>query len=242
MNRPGQSACPDRRDRLIAVAGGVAQRDALLDAHLVVCSGCSAYLGRAQSHVHSLTGLPRRAVPVELDGLAVAATQAGFRQDRAVNALLALSQAAMPEEVDLSIWPRGVRAPTVLDRLVDCDLQEQTNGIARRFAGRLERLRAPRALDGRVGSIHEPHRLRRDRFTRRVALVSAALLLVALGALGTLIAMGRRTVVPVGPDSGPVIVIERVASPAELDPVLQQTFAALVGGAPDAERAVKEKL
>jgi hypothetical protein len=54
----------------------------------------------------------------------------------------------MPPEIDRVIWPVGAGAPPALDRLVERSLQDPTNAISRRFAGRIERLQAPRALDG----------------------------------------------------------------------------------------------
>lgn len=238
MSRLRQQACPDRRERLIAVAAGEAQRDAAFDAHVAMCAGCRGFFERVGHQVSSLSNLVRRSAPSALDGLAVAATQAGFRQDRAVDALRSLSPAAMPSEVDLAIWPQDVQAPPILDRLVDRNLAEQTNGIARRFAGRLERLQAPRLLEGRVRAAYEIGRARRERTQRRFALLAAAVILVALGSVGTLIVVDRFST----ERALPQIVIERVSSPAELDPALQQMFASLVGGTPDAENAVKEKL
>jgi hypothetical protein len=234
MDANGKRPCPDQRERLIAVAVGDARPDFALDAHMARCSGCHTWLARVEQHIGLLRELPRVPVPTSLDGLAVAATQAGFRQDRAVDALSGLSPVTMPIEVDLAIWPTGKSAPPVLDRLVDNDLQEQTRGIARRFAGRIERLSAPRSLDARVKSVWGagPWHLGRRPSDRRWLALAGAVLLVVMGVTATLYFVGS-SVRP----SGPQIVIERVASPSELDPALQQAFVLVMGGAPSAQES-----
>jgi hypothetical protein len=233
MDAPRKKPCPDQRDRLIAVATGEAERDFALDAHMARCEGCSGWLARVELHVSALRDLGSVRAPRELDGRVVAATQAGHRQDRAVEALRGLGPIAMPAEVDKAIWPAGKTAPPVLDRLVDRDLQEQTRGIARRFAGRIERLKAPRTLDARVNTVWAARAMwekARHRSDWRWMALAAALLLVVLSVTATLYVVGR----PVT-KQGPRFVIERVASPAELDPALRETFALVVGGAPDAQ-------
>ncbi len=233
MDAARKSPCPDQRERLVAVATGEAARDFALDAHLARCEGCSAWLGRVELHVTTLRELGSVPAPRDLDGRVVGATQAGFRQDRAVQALRDLNRIAMPVEVDLAIWPAGKSAPPVLDRLVDRDLQEQTRGIARRFAGRIERLKAPRSLDARVHmawSAREMWTRARRRSDWRWLTLAAALLLVVLSVTLTLYVVGRPEM-----KRGPTFVIEHVASPADLDPALQRTFAAVLGGAPDAQ-------
>jgi hypothetical protein len=238
MDGPSKIPCPDQRERLIAVATGEARRDFALDAHLARCGGCRAWLGRVELHVVALRELPRLDAPRALEGRAVAATQAGFRQDRAVEALRNLAPVTMPIEVDAAIWPIGKQAPPVLDRLVDQDLQEQTRGIARRFAGRIERLSAPRTLDARVKSVWSAASTRRSQ-ARWLAL-AAAVVLVVLSVSATLWLVGRQrhgTQGGGGPApveiARPQFLIERVDSPAELDPALQHAFALVVGGALD---------
>jgi hypothetical protein len=226
MDLNGKSPCPDQRERLIAVATGEARRDFALDAHLARCGGCRAWLERVELHVAALRELPRMSAPRALEGRVVAATQAGYRQDRAVEALRDIAPVKMPAEVDNAIWPVGKTAPPVLDRLVDQDLQEQTRGIARRFAGRIERLSAPRTLDARVRSVWSSASARRSGSRRWLALAAAAMLVV-LSVTGTLWFVGRKR--------APEFVIQRVSSPAELDPVLQEAFAIAIGGAPSAQ-------
>jgi hypothetical protein len=260
MEAPGKSPCPDQRDRLIAVATGEARRDFALDAHLARCGGCRAWLGRVELQIGALRKLPRMSAPRALEGRAVAATQAGFRQDRVVETLRKITPVTMPIDVDCTIWPVGKTAPPVLDRLVDQDLQEQTRGIARRFAGRIERLSAPRTLDARVKSVWSSTGTRSSQ--RRWIALAAAVLLVVLSVTGTLWFVGRQRPIdlpnlaskggvqgdgaPTVPDgrpdpsravdSGrPEFIIQRVSSPADLDPALQHAFALVLGGAPDAQ-------
>jgi hypothetical protein len=237
MDLPGKSPCPDQRERLIAVAAGEARRDFALDAHLARCGGCRAWLERVELHVVALRELPRMSAPRELEGRAVAATQAGFRQDRAVEALRGIAPVTMPIDVDRAIWPAGKSAPPVLDRLVDQDLQEQTRGIARRFAGRIERLSAPRTLDARVKSVWSGAGARRSDSRRWLAL-AAAVMLVGLSVTGTLWFVGRqRSVIqPPVEVARPEVIIERVSSPAELSPALQDAFALVLGGADAQEK------
>jgi hypothetical protein len=154
-----------------------------------------------------------------------------------------LGRITMPVEVDRAIWPAGKSAPPVLDRLVDRDLQEQTRGIARRFAGRIERLKAPRTLDARVHMAWTPRAMwsrallsrtpwsrKQRRSDWRWVALAAALLLVVLSVTATLYVVGRPAA-----KQGPRIVIERVASPADLDPELRHVFALALGGAPYAQ-------
>lgn len=238
MTRPSQPACPDRRDVLVAVAAGDVRRDLALEAHLIACVGCSAFLAGVELQMRALNSLRRPSVPRELEGLVVAATQAGHRQDRAIAALRAVGPVAMPREVDRAIWPVGDAVPPFGETLQDPTRLDPSRSIARRFAGRIERLQAPRTLDARVTSIFAAGRLRRDRLVRRFALVVAATVLVAFTIAGTLFLADR----PVVSASEPKFVIQRVSSTSELSPLLQSTFAALAGGLSDADRIAKEKL
>ena len=235
MTRPSQPACPDRRDLLVAVAAGEARRDLALQAHLIACVGCSAFLSGVERQMRALSSLQRPTAPRELEGLVVAATQAGQRQDRAIAALRSLTPVAMPRAVDREIWPVGAGLPLHLDTLAEHDT---ARSIARRFAGRIERLQAPRTLDARVTSIFSATRLRRDRFVRRFALSAAAALLIAFTVAGTLFIIDRPAVVA----AGPKFVIQRVSSTSEFSSMAQATFSALAGGLSDADRIAQEKL
>jgi hypothetical protein len=67
----------------------------------------------------------------------------------------------------------------VLDRLVEEDLRDSTAALVRRFASRLERRRAPRALRERLG--RSVHSALRPTATRRNLLAAAALVLLLAG-------------------------------------------------------------
>lgn len=237
MSRSPTHACPDRRDTLVAVAAGEAMRDLALEAHLIACGGCSAFLASVQTQVRALRGLGALQAPRELQGLVVAATQAGHRQERAVAALRSLGPISMPPEVDHAIWPLDLSAPHALDRLVDRNLQDPTNSIARRVAGRIERLQAPRDLDARVGQVYAFGAKRRERAARRLAFSTAALVLVAITVTATWLIARSGDVAAAEPQ----FVIERVTSPDAFDPLLRSTLSGLLGGAPDAQRIVQEK-
>jgi hypothetical protein len=144
----------------------------------------------------------------------------------------------MPAEIDRAIWPAGAEAPPVLDRLVERNLQDPTHTIARRFAGRIERLQAPRALEARVTRLSAFGRKRRDPFARQVALVAAALVLAVLTLTATWFIAKQSDVTA----AEPLFVIERVNSVEEFDPFVQGTLAGLLGGVPDVERIQKGKL
>jgi hypothetical protein len=238
MSRSRQPACPERRDVLVAVAAGESKRDLALEAHLLACSGCRGFLAGVEAQMRAFRDLERRRTPRELDGLVVAATQAGHRQDRAVRALRSIGSTPMPAEIDRAIWPAGAEAPPVLDRLVERNLQDPTHTIARRFAGRIERLQAPRALEARVTRLSAFGRKRRDPFARQVALVAAALVLAVLTLTATWFIAKQSDVTA----AEPLFVIERVNSVEEFDPFVQGTLAGLLGGVPDVERIQKGKL
>ncbi|MDZ4773768.1 MAG: hypothetical protein SGI72_11620 [Planctomycetota bacterium] len=237
MSRSSTHACPDRRDTLVAVAAGEAMRDLALEAHLIACGGCNAFLASVQTQVRALRGLTPLPAPRELHGLVVAATQAGHRQERAVAALRSIGRATMPPEVDHAIWPIGVSAPPVLDDLVNRSLQDPTHSFARRFAGRIERLSAPRDLDARVGKVYEFGAKRRERAARRLAFATAALVLVGITVTATWLVARSGEVTAAEPQ----FVIERVTSPEAFDPLWRSTLSGLLGGAPDADRIVREK-
>lgn len=260
-------ACPAFRDRLVAVAGGEACERAL-DAHLAECRGCREFLARVRHQVNAFARLPRRTPPRALDGFVVAALQAGARQDRAVRALEVLAPETMPVEGERAVWERaraaalrdvpfgtgrdGAKAPSALDGLVEAELLGRGAEVGTRMSRILARAHAPRALEARVEHVYEVSRRRRARDERRLLLAGAAVLLVALTVAVTLFAARPRAVLAKG--DGPVahvrhdeprarqVIVERVASPSDLDPMLASTFAGLTGGAPDAIRVTGGKL
>jgi len=139
--------CADFRAAILARAEGEVV-DLALDAHLARCEACPRELARAEQRVTLLRALGSRGAPVELDGLVVAAMQAGARQQRATRAVQSLARAHTPD--DLALRLAGPKAPHVLERLVREDLVDPAKAVASRYARSLERLRAPRDLDRRL--------------------------------------------------------------------------------------------
>jgi hypothetical protein len=153
------SICRVFRDRVLAHGGEPPAFEPDLAQHVISCASCASFARRVSDHAHALRGLVRRAAPGELDGVVVAACNAGHRQARAISALHALSRWEVPAELDTKVlegersrdvWGESPKAPRVLDRLVDEDLHDPPKALARRFTGRLERLRAPGVLRARV--------------------------------------------------------------------------------------------
>ena len=176
--------CQDVRDRLLESRGSVSTADAGLLEHLDVCAECAGFARRVGRISSSFSSLARIAPPRELDGLIVGALQAGRRQERAVTALRGLARLPVPPELvgrALEGPTRVARAPAVLERLVDEDLRNSTGALTRRFAGRLERRRAPQALRERLQqsalSVLRPSAARRN----LVAAAALAILLVGAG-------------------------------------------------------------
>jgi hypothetical protein len=210
--------CREFRIRMVALADGATQRDSALDAHLAQCVECRARLERTEQIIGALRDLERMTPALDMDGLTVAATQAGRRQERAVRAVRLLERMHVPEELERKLVEGPEKAPGALERLVDHDLQDPTQAVARRFAGRLERLAAPRALEGRLA---RSVLVRHDRDARRVrALVLAAAFVLVVSALGWILVQKR----PVT-EHGPAIVVQHVASPNDLDKSARDVFA-----------------
>jgi len=206
-----------------------------LDTHLADCAACRRELARATHRTLLVRTLPRFAPPVDLDGVVVAALQAGMRQKRAIQAITSLTPVAAPDVLAQRI--AGVTAPAVLERLVSEDLADPAKAVASRYTRRLERLRAPTDLEHRLG--HPPRRSR-SRFLP-LALVTAGLLLT----VGTLalahFLRGTTRGVPTL-QSGPVLVVEHVDSVQQLDPIAGMLLAGFTGGLVDVERLKREEL
>jgi hypothetical protein len=221
--------CADFRVAILARAEGDVV-DLALDAHLEGCEGCRRELARTERRVESLRAVGGPGAPLELDGLVVAAMQAGARQQRATRAVQSLSRAHTPE--DLALRLAGPKAPHVLERLVREDLVDPAKAVASRYAGSLARLRAPRDLDRRLSELR-PGTIQRH---APIAMVAAGVML-ALGALVVAgILNGRRVPMAPVPTAGPVLIVERVDSVRELDPVVGDMLAGVTAGWSDAHR------
>ncbi len=233
--------CHECQERLIARTGDgdVLSRD--MREHLDSCAACAAFAVRVGSHQRALGALPRRDVPVELDGRVVAACHAGYRQARAVAHIADLARWNVPGELDRKVLePRALdraSAPDVLDRLVSEDLRDPSKAIARRFAGRLARLAAPpelrrrieRALAGRdaerASGTSDSSMTRRP---QRVLQLAAAVLVVVLGG-GVFLMRGKS-------EPRYSFEVRRVSLDASTDPLLRGMLSGLSGGLLDAQR------
>lgn len=198
--------------------------------HLRECPACADVRARILRLYDALASLPRHSAPAELDGLVVAATQAGQRQERALAHLRVMLRHEAPAGLEsrLAAEPRltlgsGARlsAPAVLDRLVDEELRDPAKAMARRYVSRLERLGPPASLRERVA-----HMLQRPGGNRRGwrAWAVAALLLVVAGGW-TWRQLGREPA-----PATPGFTIEYVDDLNQLDPMARQLLFGATGG------------
>lgn len=144
---------------------------------------------RLVAQVRTLDRLPRLEAPADLEGRVVAALNEGYLQDRAVGHMASLERAEAPPSLDARVRHLaerpfalpGVVAPSVLDRLVELEL-EDSPGLVARLMDKLvadDRARSPlhrilaRGVLQRAGQAGQP--------LRRVAWAAA---LVAVGAFG----------------------------------------------------------
>ena len=116
-------------------------------------------LRRAAAQAGALGSLAAKAAPAELDGLVVASLNTGARQDRAIDQLRSLPALAAPAALDAAVArivigdaAGSVRAPGVLDRLVEESLADPAKANTRSMAARLGRQAAPDELAERVES------------------------------------------------------------------------------------------
>ena len=229
MGRADHPGCEGFRAALLASAES-ATLDPAFAAHASGCPACRHEFERARRRVAFLRGLPAVPAPRDLDGLVVAALQAGARQDRAIRALRSLP--SVPAPTGLFERVHGPRAPAVLDRLVGEDLADPHKALARRYAGGLRRLRAPDDLARRV----DGHAPRRRPATFAAAVLAVAALVLVVGVLF----LARPDVPSATPDARPVLVVQRVDSLRGLDPLAGQIVSGLTGGVLDAERLTRE--
>ncbi len=225
-------ACHDHLQRILAIAESGA---AVEDEHLGACPACRAALARRMRQIEAVRGLARVAAPAALDGHVVAATHAGQRQERAIRALRSLGRLRAP--AGLAQRMNALPAPAVLDRLVSEELADLSKATSRRFLARLAPLRAPDELRRRVLAWRDAPRI------PRAALgIFAAALLLAIGAL-VFVQRDRQGTGARGPE-GPrtVLVLQRVDSIRDLDPVAGQLLAGVSGGFVDAQRLHREGL
>lgn len=224
--------CTAVREALLEHRGEAGAGAPELSAHLERCAECAAFAHRTTSIVALVSTLPRRAVPAELAGLVVAATQAGHRQERAIRALSALSRLPAPSDLESITLGGGrtderpivAKAPAVLDRLVDEDLRDPAAAISRRFAGRLDRRAAPNALRERLAGASWAST---SRGYRLLVPVAAG---VALLVLSSVWIFRDRTQVPAADDDFQVVYETNLDS---MDPMARGMLYGLSGGVID---------
>ncbi len=238
--------CEAAREMLLESRFAADARPAELREHLGSCASCAAAAIRAERLVGTLAAMVRAPAPRELDGLVVATMHEGHRQDRAVAALRSLGRLSTPgeltgrtlrsrrslrepwlEEPSSDEAAAGSGAPAVLERLVDENLRRGSADAGRRFASRLDRLRAPRVLRGRLEASAR-RLLGPDRALRRVIPVAAALLFLLGGTLWLGLRNGG------GAASVAEFKIRHETSLDAMDPMARSLLGSLSGGLLDA--------
>ena len=126
-----------------------------LRARLAADADAREVWARIVDHVRTLRSLPRVTPPQDLEGRIVAALNDGYRQDRAVALLRRLQYRDAPPELSARVRHLaerpfalpGLTAPSVLDRLVEVELESESRGLMNRLVVRTLRAgREPRWL------------------------------------------------------------------------------------------------
>jgi hypothetical protein len=162
-----------------------------LGEHFEGCEDCRRAFARMCRTQAALRALTPRPAPFELDGLAVAATQAGQRQERALAHLRTALRHGAPAPLDARVGesvgsglladvPR-VAAPAVLARLVEEELRDPQHALTRRYVSRLQRMGPPASLRDRV---QRALGIQRRRASRGAWLGAAALLVLVASIWG----------------------------------------------------------
>ena len=180
MNSP----CRDFLETMLEAAPVRPLVGGALEQHLASCESCRAAFERMRQLHAGFRGLPQRCAPAELDGLVVAATQAGHRQERALAHLRTSLRHEAPADLDARVGVGGaalggvrrMSAPAVLERLVDEELHDPQHALTRRYVARLQRLGPPATLGERVAGLFGTRAQPRG---RSWLLASVALLVLA---------------------------------------------------------------
>ena len=229
---PMQTPCQSFRDELHDPQGP-------REAHAAECSDCAAYAERLARAARALGALERRRAPLELDGVVVAALEAGARQDRAARVLSSLGRLAAPELAELlpelgdeldviegTAAAARLRAPPELERLVAEELQDPAAARARRYVASLPRFAAPAELAQRLTTgtqgLRAPLAMGRSHAWSRRSLAAAAVLafLLLLGPLRS----------PEEPRPRLRLVPARLADTESLDAYARSLIGGLSGG------------
>src|SRR5258706_2283658 len=177
MNSP----CRDFLSAMLETAPERPAEGSALGAHLAECASCrQAFEGMCRTRA-ALESLARIRAPAALDGLVVASTQAGQRQERVLAHLRTALRHEAPARLDSRIGVPSssllgevgrVSATDVLERLVEEELRDPQHALTRRYVSRLQRLDTPGSLSDRVQQIlGSPRRS----VARRTLLAGAAL-------------------------------------------------------------------
>lgn len=202
-----------------------------VSAHSLGCPDCTAFVRRATQLQRAWGELERQTVPDELPGRVVAACNAGYLQDRAAALLGAIIRVDAPEVLDRQVLKDAssrLRAPQVLERLLEEDLRDPSLAAGRRLAGRLDRLEAPDELFGRVQrELERPVAAEENRRERSQALRWSIVGLVAVIGLALGLRYGLREVT-----AAPAITfqVQRVHDASELDGLARDLAGGLTGG------------
>jgi hypothetical protein len=193
-------------------------------AHLAACAPCRAALAARTRVANALSALARRPVPAELD------TRVHARPWLEPEA-----ESAAEQRLDSSAEPlaelfgrlQRQRAPLVLDQLVREEIADPARARARRFAGDLERLSAPAALN-LAAVVHGPGRARRP-LLRFAAAAAVAGLLFSVW-------LAQRENLQPAPAARYRFQVVRATEVAQLDPMARGLVDGLTGGMLSAAR------
>jgi hypothetical protein len=220
-------SCRDFLAAMLETAPARPAAESALGQHLAGCESCSAALERAVRLRRAVAALPSRRAPGALDGLVVASTQAGKRQERAVAHLRAALRHDAPAHLEARLGIGGslldeverLHAPAVLERLVEEELRDPQHALTRRYVARLQRLGPPATLSERV---HARLAMPR-RSALRGALLAGAALSVLVAAMWGWWRIGQQNL-------HPRFQVVYVDSAEELDPVARELLSGATGG------------
>jgi hypothetical protein len=228
MNSP----CRDFHFAMLETAPERPAAESALGAHLEQCASCQrSFEGicRTRAALVRLASLP---APAALDGLVVAATQAGQRQERVLAHLRTALRHEAPARLDTRLGAGSsligevarVNAPTVLERLVTEELRDPQHALTRRYVSRLKRLDTPHSLRGQVqqvlGSPRRPA-------GRRMLLAGAALAVLCAAMWGWWSLERTQT--------RPRFLVVNVDDMRELDPFARAMLSGVTGGLSEIE-------
>jgi hypothetical protein len=221
---------PPCRDFLFAMLEAAPERPAAasaLGAHLVECASCQQAFESMCRTRAALVRLAPVPAPAALDGLVVAATQAGQRQERVLAHLRTALRHEAPARLDTRIGAGSaligevarVSAPAVLERLVEEELRDPQHALTRRYVSRLQRLESPASLRGRVQqALGSP----RHSAGRRLLLAGAALAVLCAAMWGWWSIERTQT--------RPRFQVVYVEDVRELDPIARAMLSGVTGG------------